>query len=113
MIIEGEGDLSVCGEASDIQGALASCDANDPDLALIDISLKGEDGLDIVKKMRSHAPSVRTAVFSLHDEAIHIERAREAGAGGYALKSDGPRKLLECIRHVLAGKQSFPLLDPS
>lgn len=107
IIVENEQDLNVCGEACCIADALEQCEALQPDLALIDISLKGEDGLDLVRRLRECAPSVYTIVFSLHGEPRYIAQAREAGAHGYARKDEGPGELLACMRDALNGNSSF------
>jgi len=107
FIIQEEHDLTVCGEAPNIADALQQCDTLQPDLALIDISLKGEDGLDLVKRLKACAPSVRTVVFSLHDEPFYVDKARAAGAQGYVIKSGAPQQILDCIRQVLGGQSRF------
>ncbi|MBL7114681.1 MAG: response regulator transcription factor [Kiritimatiellae bacterium] len=108
LILEDENDLSTCGEACDIADALKQCEALQPDLALVDLSLRGEDGLDLVKRFRLCAPSMRLVVFSLHDEPFHIDGAREAGAHGYVIKSEDPQYVLDCMRRVMAGENRFP-----
>jgi len=107
FIIRDEPDLSVCGEAPSIADALQECDTLQPDLALVDISLRGEDGLDLVKRLQKRTPAVRCVVFSLHDEPFYIDRARAAGAHGYVIKSAAPQQMLDCIRQVLHGKSHF------
>ena len=108
ILIDGADDLSVCGEAQCISEALEQCKTLQPDLALVDISLKGEDGLDLIRRLQKAAPSVRSVVFSLHDAPQYIDGAREAGARGYAIKSAGPRALLASLRRVRDGHSSFP-----
>lgn len=112
LIVDHEEDLSICGEAGNISEALSQCDSLSPDLALIDVSMKGEDGLDLVVRLKETAPDVNTVVFSLHDEAEYIDRARDLGAGGYAIKSGGPEMMLKCIRTVLEGQRYFAPADP-
>lgn len=103
-----EPDLCICGEAHDIGGALAHCETLKPDLALIDISLRGEDGLDLVRRFARDGFAVRPVVFSLHNEAHYIDDAREAGALGYICKTDEPAAMLAAVRRVLAGESHFP-----
>ena len=107
IVLEDEEDLALCGESHGIADALEKCEQLHPDLALIDISLKGEDGLDLVRRLAATAPSVLTVVFSLHDDAPNIDLAREAGARGFAVKSQGSEQMLARIRAVLAGESSF------
>ena len=107
MIIENTADLSICGEARNISESLEQCEALHPDLALVDLSLKGEDGLDLIRRLGKCAPAVRCVVFSLHDEPYYIDGAREAGAQGYVVKSSGPGELLACLRSVRDNHNSF------
>lgn len=107
IIFKTEPDFEVCGEAYNVEGAIEQCNALQPDLALIDISLKGEDGLDLARHLRDGTHAVRTVVLSLHDDEHHINRAREAGCHGYAVKGRGPDELLACMRSVLAGQEYF------
>ncbi|MDA0989808.1 MAG: response regulator transcription factor [Verrucomicrobia bacterium] len=113
FVINSEPDLEVCGEAEGIEEAIARCNSLRPDLALVDVSLKGDDGLDLVRRLQACAPPIATVVFSLHDEPFYIEEARDAGAGGYAVKSDGPQQMLACIRGVLDGGRHFSRLGPA
>lgn len=112
VILEDEQDLSVCGEAENIADAIALCETRQPDLALIDISLRGESGLELVRHLRERAPDMRTVVFSLHDEMRHIDGARKAGAHGYASKGEGLDALLDCVRTVLKGDSCFATGKP-
>ncbi len=112
LILEDEADLSICGEASDIADAFKQCEALQPDLALIDLSLRGEDGLDLVRRLCRFSPPVRAVVFSLHDEPFHINGARDAGAHGYVIKSEDPQQMLDCMRGVMAGQTRFPPSEP-
>ena len=107
MIVENTADLSICGEARNISEALEQCEALLPDLALVDLSLKGEDGLELIRCLGKSTPAVRCVVFSLHDEPYYIDGARAAGARGYAIKSSGPKALLACLRSVRDNHNSF------
>ncbi len=107
LILNSEPDLSVCGEAHNVAEAIERSEALLPDLALIDISLKGDNGLDLARHLREHAPSVRMVALSLHDDGSHIDGARRAGCHGYAIKGQGPETLLACIRGVLGGHEYF------
>ena len=108
IILEDEPDLHVCGEAGGIAEALAQCEALQPHLALIDLSLQGEDGLDLVRHLRDSDPALHSVVFSLHDEQLYIDGAREAGARGYVIKSEDPDDIVACMRGVLGGNSRFP-----
>ena len=112
LIIETEIDLEICGEAQSISEALEQCELLQPDLAMVDLSLKGEDGLDLIRRLKKCAPAVQCIVFSLHDESCYIDGAREAGARGYAIKSSGSEALLSCIHRVCDGQSSFATPEP-
>ena len=113
MLINNEADLCVSGQATCISEALELCATLKPDMALIDISLKGEDGLDLVRQLQQSAPDVSCIVLSLHGESHYIKMAREAGARGYAVKSQGARTVLHCVRSVRDGGTCFASPNPS
>jgi DNA-binding NarL/FixJ family response regulator len=102
-LINGQDDLAVCGEAEDSTGAIAGLAETRPDVALIDISLKNESGLELVKKLESEFPLVALIVLSMHDEALYAERALRAGARGYVMKRETTKSMLTAIRRVLEG----------
>ena len=102
-LINGQDDLMVCGEAEDSAGAMAGIARSRPDVALIDISLKNESGLELVKNLDSQFPLVALIVLSMHDEALYAERALRAGARGYVMKRETTKSVLNAIRRVLEG----------
>src|SRR5919108_4808957 len=102
-LINGQDDLMVCGEAEDSAGAMAGIARSRPDVALIDISLKNESGLELVKNLDSQFPLVALVVLSMHDEALYAERALRAGARGYVMKRETTKSVLNAIRRVLEG----------
>ena len=102
-LINGQSDLTVCGEAEDSGGAVAGIAKGRPDVALIDISLKNESGLELVKNLDNQFPLVALIVLSMHDEALYAERALRAGARGYVMKRETSKSVLTCIRRVLEG----------
>jgi DNA-binding NarL/FixJ family response regulator len=97
-------DLEVCGEAADMSEALRLVAETQPDVAVIDISLKAGDGLDLIKRIKSRNDRVRMLVWSMHSESLYAERALRAGALGYINKEQATDKIVEAIRRVLAGK---------
>lgn len=99
-----ETDLLVCGEASSASAALAALERTKPDLIMLDISLEGRSGLDLLKDLRARHPSTPVLVHSMHDEAIYAERALRAGARGYLMKQETGDKLVAAIRQVLRGE---------
>jgi DNA-binding NarL/FixJ family response regulator len=102
-LINQQEDLTVCGEAEDSAGALSRIGTARPDVALIDISLKNESGLELVKNLEAKFPLVALIVLSMHDEALYAERALRAGARGYVMKRETTKSVLTAIRRVLRG----------
>jgi DNA-binding NarL/FixJ family response regulator len=102
-LINGQDDLIVCGQAEDSAQAIAGIRKARPDVALIDISLKNESGLELVKNLTSQLPQVTLIVLSMHDEALYAERALRAGARGYVMKRETSKSVLASIRRVLEG----------
>jgi len=102
-LINGQDDLMVCGEAEDSAGAMAGIARTCPEVALIDISLKNESGLELVKNLDSQFPLVALIVLSMHDEALYAERALRAGARGYVMKRETTKSIFTAIRRVLEG----------
>jgi len=102
-LINGQNDLIVCGEAEDSAGAITGIAKTRPDVALVDISLKNESGLELVKNLENQFPLVALIVLSMHDEALYAERALRAGARGYVMKRESTKSVLASIRRVLEG----------
>jgi DNA-binding NarL/FixJ family response regulator len=102
-LINGQNDLIVCGEAEDSAGAISGIAKTRPDVALVDISLKNESGLELVKNLDSQFPLVAWIVLSMHDEALYAERALRAGARGYVMKRESTKSVLASIRRVMEG----------
>lgn len=100
-----DADLQVCAEAEDIQSAMRAINEQKPDLALVDISLKGgESGLELIKNIRQKHPDLKTLAVSMHDEETYALRALKAGAQGYVMKQEGTERIREAIRCVLDGR---------
>ncbi|MHB1459203.1 MAG: response regulator transcription factor [Armatimonadota bacterium] len=95
--------IIVCAEASGRLDALGLVDDHQPDLAIVDLSLGGEDGLELVEELRKHA--VPSLVYSMHKDARHVESAFSAGALGYVTKGEADRVLVEGIRETAAGRR--------
>jgi DNA-binding NarL/FixJ family response regulator len=104
MLIGQQADLVVCGEAADLSEALRMVAATQPDVAVIDISLKTGCGLDLIQRIKSRSGTVRMLVWSTHSESLYAERALRAGALGYVNKDQATDKIVEGIRRVLEGK---------
>jgi|SRR5581483_5736064 len=103
-LIQQQSDLAVCGEAEDGPQALRGIAEKKPSVAIIDISLQGSSGLELIKDLRQVHPSVKVLALSMHDESLYAERALRAGAKGYIMKRESTGRVIEAIRHVLEGK---------
>jgi DNA-binding NarL/FixJ family response regulator len=103
LLINREADLVVCGEAEEAQAALAAISRCHPDVVVVDISLSGPDGLDLIKTLRATA-GPPMLVLSMHDELIYAERALRAGASGYIMKQEGTQRVLVALRRILKGE---------
>src|SRR5208337_3762070 len=104
MRIGQQSDLEVCGEAADMSEALRLVADTQPDVAIVDISLKTGSGLDLIKRIKDRNDTVRMLVWSTHSESLYAERALRAGALGYINKDQATDKIVEGIRRVLEGK---------
>ena len=103
QIINSEGDLTVCGEAEDAEHALEAIPGLKPDLVLVDITLPGKSGLELIKDLRARNGGVKLLVLSMHDEALYAERVLRAGGDGYIMKQEDPEEVVHAIRDVLGG----------
>lgn len=103
QLINRSGDLTVCGEASDPKEALHALEETRPDLAIVDLSLKSGDGLELVKQVRARWPALPVLVLSMHNEELFAERVLRAGARGYIMKQEATGSVLAAIRKVLGG----------
>jgi DNA-binding NarL/FixJ family response regulator len=101
QMINREPDLSVCGDAANMQKAAQLIDILRPDILIIDISLNGPDGLDLLKHIRTQDPSLPVLILSMHDESIYAERALRAGANGYIMKQEATDNVLDALRRIL------------
>src|SRR3984957_16065012 len=97
-------DLVVCGEADGGCGVLQRIAELRPDIVILDISLNGPDGLDLLKTIRTRDPGLPVLVLSMHDELTYAERALRAGANGYIMKQEATEKVLIAIRRILRGE---------
>lgn len=103
-LLNQEDDFTVCGLAEDITGARRVIQQHQPDLAIIDITLAGENGLDLVKELSSEKSGLLILVLSMHDEQVWAERAIRAGARGYIMKKEASEKVIFALRNILGGK---------
>jgi DNA-binding NarL/FixJ family response regulator len=104
LLINREPDLAVCGEAEDAPSALQRMASAQPDLMVIDISLDGPDGLELLKTIRLKEPILPVLILSMHEESTYAERSLRAGANGYIMKQEATERVLVAIRRILEGK---------
>ncbi len=102
-LIDHESDLSVCGEADDAAGALTMLEELDPDMAIVDITLRNGNGMDLIREICSKPRPPLVLVLSMHDELLYAERCLQAGAQGYIMKQETSRSIVKAIRHILGG----------
>jgi len=106
-LINEEPDFEVCGQAGDAREALDLIGKLSPRIAVVDISLDGGSGLELIKDIKAQHPKVDALVLSMHDETLYAERAMRAGAAGYIMKREATSKVLDALRAVLAGGLYF------
>jgi DNA-binding NarL/FixJ family response regulator len=104
LLINRENDLAVCGEAQEAQTAMHAIAQYQPDILIVDISLNGPDGLDLLKNIRNSYPGLPVLILSMHDEATYAERALRARANGYIMKQEATEKVLVAVRRILNGE---------
>lgn len=104
LLLQREADLTVCGEAGTYEEALEMVAKLQPDVMLVDITLKDRNGLDLIKELTRIRPGTRCLVLSMHDEAEYADRALRSGARGYVMKEDADEVVVQAIRHVLKGE---------
>ena len=103
LLINQQSDMQVCGEAEEGQAAMQAIAQRRPDIMILDISLNGPDGLELLKSIRASDPDLPVLILSMHDEAIYAERALRARANGYIMKQEATEKVLVAMRRILNG----------
>jgi DNA-binding NarL/FixJ family response regulator len=103
-LLQREVDLEVCGEAADGPTARSLTTRQEPDLVILDISLKRSHGLELLKDLKELRPKLPVLVLSMHDETLYAERALRAGAMGYITKEEATVSVLSAVRKALAGE---------
>lgn len=103
MSLQAEPDITICGQASNAEEGLGLVEQENPDLVIVDISLPGMSGLELIKHMHAIRPNIRTLVVSRHDESLYAERAIRAGARGYVMKLEAGDVMMKAVRRVLSG----------
>ncbi len=104
QMIDRNPELIVCGEAADATEAMQAIADQNPDLVLVDISLGGASGIDLIKNIKATHDDLPVLVVSMHDESLYAERALRAGAVGYVMKHESAKTVKAAISKVLAGE---------
>jgi len=104
QIIGKEEDMEVCGEAEDALSAMRGVGSTQPDALVVDISLQGNNGLELIKNVRAVYESLPILVFSMHEESIYAQRSLRAGAKAYVMKKEPSGKIVEAIRRIVKGE---------
>ncbi len=104
LLINREPDLAVCGDAEEARSALCGIEELKPNLVVLDISLNGPDGLDLLKNIRARDPHLPVLILSMMDELLYAERGLRAGANGYIMKQQATEQVLVAIRRILGGE---------
>ncbi len=103
QLIEREPEIVVCGDAADADTALEGIAGTHPDLVIVDISLGGSSGIDLIKTIKKEYEDLPVLVVSMHEESLYAERALRAGAMGYVMKHEPSKTVKAAIRKVLGG----------
>jgi len=103
-LLNQEKDLEVCALAEDIISARKAFEEYKPDLAIVDITLAGDNGLDLVKEISAWQKPVPVLVLSMHDESVWAERAIRAGAKGYIMKREASETVIAALRNIVSGR---------
>lgn len=104
QMIEREPGWSVCGAAADTKEALRLVGETKPDLVIVDISLGGQSGIELIKNLKAEDDDLQVLVVSMHDESLYAERALRAGAMGYVMKHELPNTVMTAIQRILSGE---------
>ena len=104
QFVNRERDLAVCGESENATKALQIIRDTKPDLVVVDISLEGPNGIDLVKSIKAEFEKLPVLVLSMHDESLYAERVLRAGARGYVMKTGATDKVMTAMRRVLNGQ---------
>ena len=103
QLLAQEDDLEVCAEAEGYTDTLRAIETASPEVVLLDLSLQGAGGLDLLKTVHERRPRLPVLVVSMHDESLYAERALRAGARGYVMKHEAPDRIVAAVRRILSG----------
>lgn len=112
LLISGQEDMTVVGEAGSTQDGIDAAERLSPDVALIDLSLPGEGGIEAIRQLRKTRPRVRTVALTMHDDPLYLRSVLSAGGSGYVVKRAADSELLAAIRAVREGRSFVsPMLE--
>ncbi len=103
-MLQEEPGLEVCGEAAEAAAVWREIERAQPQLAILDLSMPGSDGLELIKCIRARYPALKILVLSMHDESVYAARTLRAGAQGYVQKSEPPATIVAAVHEILAGR---------
>lgn len=103
QVINREPDMEVCGQAGNADDGLEAILKLKPDVALVDISLPGKNGLALIRELRRTEKTLKILVVSMHDESLYADRVLRAGGDGYIMKQEDPEEVVQAMRDILAG----------
>ena len=104
QLVGRESDFEACSEAGTVDEALEVLAHQPADVAIVDLSLEDQSGLELIRRAKARHPALQCLVLSMHDERLHAERALRAGARGYLMKQEATRKIVAALRQVRAGR---------
>jgi DNA-binding NarL/FixJ family response regulator len=110
QLIHSDQKFAICGEAGNAAEAMDVIRRLHPDLAIVDLSLPGANGIELIKNIRAEFPKLTILVLSMHDESLYAVRALRAGAQGYVMKHEAMANVIQAIQEVLSGR---PYLSPA
>ena len=110
QLIHSDSAFAVCGEANNASEAMDVIRKLNPDLAIVDLSLPGANGIELIKNIRAEFPKLPILVLSMHDESLYALRALRAGAEGYVMKHEAMANVIQAIHEVFNGR---PYLSPA
>ena len=108
QLINKEPGMTICAEADNVHDAFRLIESNQPDIAIVDLSLKGPSGLELIKNLKTKESDVPVLVLSMHDEALYAERVLKAGGRGYITKKEASKEVMTAICAVLRGEIYLP-----
>ncbi len=103
MLIQQDAGLSVCGEAGTLAEATSAIESKEPDIIVLDLTLKDENGLDLLQQLRSNGNKIPVLILSMHDETTYGVKALKSGANGYVMKEQADDVIIDALQKVLSG----------